>query len=97
MTMTGLPRAGAISKHHGYKLNVQKMKGILKKWALTGNTLKTSNQKKKKNPIILWRTKQKNHKTPESKTEHELCSQEETNWSKSEKSIQNKTVRTLQD
>ena len=31
------------------------------------------------------------------KTEHEPCRQEEINWSKIEKSIQNKTVGTLQD
>ena len=54
-------------------------------------------QKKPKNPIILWRTKQKNRKTLKAKTEHEPCSQEEINWSKFEKSIQNKTVWTLQD
>ena len=45
MVMTGLPRAGAISKPHDYKQSVQKMKGLLKKWALTGNSLKISNQK----------------------------------------------------
>ena len=44
MVMTGLPRAAAISKPHDYKQNVQKMKGLLKKWALTGNSLKISNQ-----------------------------------------------------
>ena len=41
----GLPRAGAISEPHDYKQSVQKMKGLLKKWALTGNSLKISNQK----------------------------------------------------
>ena len=54
-------------------------------------------QKKPKNPIILWRTKQKNRKTLKAKIENEPCSQEEINWSKTEKSIQNETVRTLQD
>ena len=48
MTMTGLPRAGASSKPHDYKQNVHGMKGLLKKWALTGNNLKFSNQKTKK-------------------------------------------------
>ena len=212
----GLPRAGAISEPHDYKQNVQKMKGLLKKWALTRNSLKISDKKfqkfhsshgeqikrttspqgqklnmnhitrqkltesklkkafrrklfelcktrtkkssphlfnfyvisaghdmaidtgraitcrrsfkapwlqtertknegpsekmsfngeqfenfkprKPRNPIILWRTKQKNHKNLKAKTEHEPCSQEEIKWSKIEKSIQNKTVRTLQD
>ena len=40
-----LPSADAISKPHDYKQNVQEMKGLLKKWALTGNCLKISNQK----------------------------------------------------
>ena len=97
MTLAGLPRRGAFSKLHDYKQNVQKMKGLLKKWVLTGKGLKFSNQKKPKNPVIAWRTKQKNHKTPGAKTEQEPCSQEEINWSKIEKSIQNKIVGTLQD
>ena len=42
MTLAGLPRAGAISKPLDYKQNVQKMKGLLKKWVLTGNSLKVS-------------------------------------------------------
>ena len=45
MTLAGLPRAGAISKPQDYKQNVQKMKGLLRKWALTGNSLKISNRK----------------------------------------------------
>ena len=48
-TLAGLPRAGAISKPHDYKQNVQKIRGLLKKWGLTGNSLKISNQKKEKN------------------------------------------------
>ena len=58
---------------------------------------KFQTKKNQKNPVIVWRTKQKNYKTPRAKTEHEPCSQEELNWSKIEKSIQNKTARTLQD
>ena len=65
--------------------------------SLTGNSLKISNQKKPKNPVIAWRTKQRDHKTPRAKTEQEPCSQEEINWSKIEKSIRNKTVGTLQN
>ena len=41
--------------------------------------------------------KTKEPRDPEGKTEHEPCSQEELNWSKIEKSIQNKTARTLHD
>ena len=62
-----------------------------------GNSLKISNQKKAKNPVIVWRTKQKNHETPKVKTEHEPCSQEKRNWSKIEKGIQNETAGALQD
>ena len=40
MTLAGLPSAGAISKPHDYKQNVQKMKNLLKKWVLTVNSLK---------------------------------------------------------
>ena len=36
---------------------------------------------------MVWRTKQKNHKTPRPKTEHEPCSHEEINWSKIEKAF----------
>ena len=53
--------------------------------------------KKPKNPIIIWRTKQKIHKTARAKTEQEPCSQEEINWSKIEKSFQNETVWNFQD
>ena len=64
---------------------------------LNGETVWKFKLKKPKNPVIAWRTKQKNHRTPGEKTEHAPCSQEEINWSKTEKSIQNETVRTLQD
>ena len=76
--------------------NVQKMKGLLKKWALTGKSLTFSKQTTK-NPVVVWRTKQRNHKTLKAKTEHEPYSQEEFNWSKFEKSIHNEAVWTLQD
>ena len=48
LTLAGLPRAGAISKPRDYKQKVQRMKGLLKKRALTGNIWKVSNQKTKK-------------------------------------------------
>ena len=41
--------------------------------------------------------KAKKHKTLKAKPEHEPCSQEEINWSKIEKIIQNETVGTLQN
>ena len=64
--------------------------------SFNGEQFENFKPKKPKNPIILWRTKQKNHKTLEAKSEHEPCSQEETNWSKIEQIILNKTVGTLQ-
>ena len=54
-------------------------------------------QKISKIPLLPWRTNQKNHKTPRAKTKHEPYNQAEINWIKIEKSIQKKTVRTLQD
>ena len=48
MTLAGPPRVGAFSKPHDYKQSVQKMKGLLKEWALTWNSLKISNQKNQK-------------------------------------------------
>ena len=83
-------------KAHEYKQNVQKMKGILKKRALTGNSLNFSNQKTKKT-IHRMENKTKEPQDPSAKAEHETCSQEEINWSKIEKSFQNNTVWTLQD
>ena len=66
MTLAGLPRAGAISKPHDYKHNVQIMKGVLKKRVLTGNSLKTSSQKTKKSSQRV-ENKTKEPQDPESK------------------------------
>ena len=68
-----------------------------KKMSFNGEKFENFKPKKPKNPVIAWKTKQKNHKTPWAKTEQEPCSQEELNWSKIEKTIKKKTVRTLQD
>ena len=64
-TLAGLPRAGAISKSHDYKQNVQKM-NLLKKWASTGNNLKFSNQKTKKSSHRM-ENKTKEPQEPEGK------------------------------
>ena len=67
-----------------------------KKWGafwkneLQRGTVWNFKTKKPKNPLLPWRTKQKNHKTPRAKTEHEPCSQVRINWSKNEKIIQTK-------
>ena len=58
MTLAGLPRAGAFSKPQDYKQNVQEMKGLLKKWVLTGKQFEDSRQKYKI-PLFPSRTKQK--------------------------------------
>ena len=73
-----------------------KNEGPSEKTSFNGEQLQSFKPKNQKNPVFVWRTKQKNHKTLKTKTEHEPCSQEEINWIKIEKSIQNKTVRTLQ-
>ena len=74
-----------------------KNEGPSEKMGFNGELFDNFNPKKPKNPVIAWRTKQKKHKIPKAKTELEPCSQAEINWSKKEKSIQNKTVGTLQD
>ena len=53
--------------------------------SFNGEQFENFKPRKPRNPIILWRTKQKNHKNLKAKTEHEPCSQEEINWSKIEK------------
>ena len=65
--------------------------------SFNGEQFENFKPKKPKNPVIAWKTKQKNHKTPGAKTEQEPCSQEEIKWSKIEKSIQNETVPNLQN
>ena len=66
------------------------MKGLLKKWVLTGKQFEDFRQKNSKIPLLPWRTKQKNHKTPGAKTEHESCSQGGINWSEIEKAFRMK-------
>ena len=62
-----------------------KNEGPSKKMSFNGKQFENFKPKKPKNPVIPWKTKQKNHKTPGSKSEHEPCSEEEINWSKIEK------------
>ena len=85
----------------GYQVQAQFQSAMItnrtyKKWRafwkneLQRGTVWIFQTKKTKNPVIAWRTKEKNHKTLKEKTEHEPCSQEEINWSKIEKkNIQN--------
>ena len=49
VTLAGLPRAGANSKPHDYKQNVQKMKGLLNKMSFNGETVWRFQTKKFKN------------------------------------------------
>ena len=74
-----------------------KNEGPSEKMSFNGEQFEDFRQKISKIPLLPWRTKQKNHKTPKAKTEHEPCSQEEIHWSKIEKSIQKETVRNLKD
>ena len=83
-TLAGLSRAGAVSKPHHYKQNVQRMKGLLKKRAWTESSLKFSNQKAKISTPPM-ENKTKDQQDPKGKAEHEPCSQEEINWSEIEK------------
>ena len=59
-TLAGLPRVDANWRPHDYKQNVQKMKGLLRKWVLTENSLKISNQKNRK---IKWSHGKQNKRT----------------------------------
>ena len=77
MTLAGLPRAGAVSKPHDYKQNVQKMKGLLKKWVLAGKQFEDFRGKNFGISTPPMEKKQKNLKTPRAKTYHEPCSQAE--------------------
>ena len=67
VTLAGLPRAGAISKPHDYKQNVQKIKKASEKMSLTGNSLKISNQKKTKKSSHRMENKTKEPLGPEGK------------------------------
>ena len=52
VTLAGLPRAGANSKPHRYKQNVQKMKDLLKTWVLRGKQFEDFRRKKNRNIIL---------------------------------------------
>ena len=58
MTLAGLPRAGANSKPHRYKQNVQKMKDLPKHGFQMENSVKISDEKKRTE--TLFSTFQKN-------------------------------------
>ena len=68
-TLAGLPRAGTISKPHDYKQKVQKIKGFPKTWVLTAKQFENIKPKKSKILVLVWRTKQKKHKTPQTRQE----------------------------
>ena len=73
LTLAGLPRAGAISKPHDYKQNVQKKKGLLKKLVSTENQFEDFRQKISNIPLLPWKTKQKNLKNAFRIKLFELC------------------------
>ena len=68
-----------------FQIERTKSEGSSEKMSFNAETVWKFQSKKPKNPVIVWRTKQKNHETPKAKTEHETCSQEELNWSEIEK------------
>ena len=53
------------------------MKDLLKTRVSSNNHLKILEQKNQKIPVLPWKTKQRKHKTPNAKTEHGPCNQEE--------------------
>ena len=62
-----------------------KNEGPSEKKGFKGETVWRFQTKISRTPLLLWRTKEKIHKTPRAKTQHESCSQEEIHWSKIEK------------
>ena len=80
LTPAGLRRAGANSKPNHYKNELPS-----ENMGFSGKVLKILEQKLSNIPVLAWRTKQRNHKTPKAKTEPEPCSKEEINSSKIEK------------
>ena len=79
-TLAGLPRAGAFSKLHDYKQNVQKMKGLLKNWVLTENQCEDFRQKVSKTPLLPRKTKQKNLRKAFRIKLFELCKARSKKW-----------------
>ena len=94
MTPPGLPRADENSKPHNYKEKLQKMKDLSKTWISRKNSLKNFNGKK---TFSLEQTTPWNTRPLKPKIEYGPCNQEEVNRIKFEKSIQIKTVETLQN
>ena len=74
-----------------------KNEGSSEKMSFNGEQFENFNQKKTKKYQSPYGEQKNEPQDPEAKTEHEPISQEEIDWSIFEKSIQNKTVRTLQD
>ena len=72
-------------------------KGLLKEWALTRNSLKIPNQKNQKIQSSYGEQNKRTKRPQGQKLNMKACSQEEINWSVIEKSVQNKTVWSLQD
>ena len=95
--MTGLPRAGAFSKPHDYKQNVQKMRGLPKKWVLTGKQFEDFRKKNQKFHSSHGDQTKGTTRPQGQKFNMNPCKQDEINWSKIEQIIQIKTVGTLQE
>ena len=97
MAMTELPRAGAISKPHDYKQNVQKRRAFWKNEFQRGSSLKISDKKNQKLNSFHGEQIKRTTRPQGQKLKMNPCKQEEKNWSKIEKIIQNKAVGTLQE
>ena len=73
------------------------MKGLLKEWALTRNSLKISNQKNQKIQSSYGEQNKRTTRPQGQKLNMNHVARKELTEAKSEKSIQNETVRTLKD
>ena len=68
------------------------MKDLPKTWVSSKNRLKISDQKQSKIPVFARRTKQRKHKTPKAKTEHELVARKKETEAKLKKAFRLKLL-----
>ena len=98
MTLAGLPRAGAVSKAHDYNQNVQKKKGLLKKWVfLTAKQFEAFRQKLQELHSSYGEQKKRSTRPQGQKLSMNHVARKKLTEAKLKKKIQNKSFRTLQD
>ena len=98
VTLEGLPRAGANSKPRHYKRNVQKLTDLPKTWVLRKRHFEGFRQKKNSNFICDLSKNPSGIQGPRKRQLNKaFVNSKKQNKQDSKKSIQIKTVGTLQD